>query len=119
MTDVTVITPSFGYGQFIEDAIRSVLGQQGLRVQHVVQDGGSTDATVDVLKTYSDEVDWVSHPDRGQSDALNEALERAKGTWVAWLNADEFYLPGGLAALVATGEKTSADVVYGDNVFVD
>jgi glycosyltransferase involved in cell wall biosynthesis len=119
MTDVTVITPSFGYGRFIEDSIRSVQGQDGLDIQHVIQDGGSTDQTVEILKRYGPSLDWASERDRGQSDALNKGFQRATGRWVAWLNADEFYLPGGLAALVARGERTSADVVYGDNVFVD
>lgn len=119
MTDVTVITPSLGYGRFIDDNIRSVLAQDGLKIQHIVQDGGSPDQTVDILKSYGESLNWISEPDRGQSDALNKGFQRAAGRWVAWLNADEFYLPGGLAALVERGERTSADVVYGDNVFVD
>jgi glycosyltransferase involved in cell wall biosynthesis len=119
MVDVTVLTPSFGYGRFIEDGILSVLHQNGVTVEHVIQDGGSTDETLAVLHRYDDVVDWRSEPDRGQSDALNRALRRARGRWIAWLNADEFYLPGGLAELVRKGDGTSADVVYGDNVFVD
>ncbi|HEY7282275.1 MAG TPA: glycosyltransferase family 2 protein [Actinomycetota bacterium] len=117
--DVTVLTPSFGYGRFIEDGVLSVTGQEGLRVQHVVQDGGSTDETVDVLRKHDDEVEWWSEPDRGQSDALNKGLEKASGRWIAWLNADEFYLPGGLAALVREGDRTGADLVYGEVVYVD
>jgi glycosyltransferase involved in cell wall biosynthesis len=119
LTDVTVLTPSLGYGRFIEDNILSVLGQEGLKVQHVVQDAGSTDETLAVLRSFDDAIDWVSEPDTGQSDALNKALAKAEGRWVAWLNADEFYLPGGLAALIRHGEDVSADLVYGDNVFVD
>jgi glycosyltransferase involved in cell wall biosynthesis len=119
MTDVTVLTPSFGYGRFIEDNILSVLGQDELSIQHVVRDGGSADETVDVLRRYEHAVEWISEPDRGQSDALNKALIKAEGRWIAWLNADEFYLPRGLAELVHRGDATSADVVFGDNVFVD
>lgn len=117
--DVSVLTPSLGYGRFIEDAIRSVSGQRGLSIEHVVQDGGSTDGTIDVLRRYSDRLEWVSEADEGQSDALNRAFARSNGRWVAWLNADEFYLPDGLATLVRHGDRTGADVVYGDNVFVD
>ena len=62
---------------------------------------------------------WRSEPDEGQSDALNRALARARGRWIAWLNADEFYLPDGLAALGREGDRTGADVVYGDTLFVD
>lgn len=117
--DLTVLTPSLAYGRFIEDAILSVLGQRGISVQHVVQDGGSTDETLSVLRRYDSVVQWSSEPDHGQSDALNKALRQASGRWIGWLNADEFYLPGGLAELVRLGDATFADVVYGDNVLVD
>lgn len=119
MVDVSVLTPSLGYGRFLEDAIRSVLGQEGLSVQHVIQDGGSQDETLEVLHRYARAIDWKSEPDEGQSDALNRAFQRAEGRWVAWVNADEFYLPGSLATLVEAGDRTSADLVYGDSVFVD
>lgn len=118
MTDVSVLTPSYGYGRFIEDAIESVLGQHDVSVEHVVQDGGSNDETVDVLRRF-DGLVWASEPDQGQSDALNKALAKAGGRWIAWLNADEFYLPRSLAALIEHGERSGLDVVYGDCVFVD
>ena len=117
--DVSVLTPSLNYGRFIEDALQSALHQQGLSVQPIVQDGGSSDDTLEVLSRFDANVDWSSEPDRGQSDALNKALSRATGRWVSWLNADEFYLPGSLAHLVQLGEESGADVVYGDCVFVD
>jgi glycosyltransferase involved in cell wall biosynthesis len=119
VTDLSVLTPSYGYGRFIVDAIESVLGQDQLSVEHVVQDGRSGDDTVEVLKRYGDRIVWASEPDAGQSDALNKALARATGTWIAWLNADEFYLPHALRMLIQHGERTGADVVYGDGVFVD
>lgn len=118
MTDVSVLTPSYRYGRFIEDAILSVRGQDGISVEHVVQDGGSDDSTVDVLRR-SGGVVWDSRRDAGQSDALNTALARATGAWIGWLNADEFYLPGALGALLRRAEATGADVVYGDCIFVD
>ena len=119
MTDISVLTPSYGYGRFIADAVESVLWQPPMAVEHVVQDGGSDDETVGVLKRYSDRLVWASEADAGQSDALNMALARATGRWIAWLNADEFYLPGALATLVRQAERAGADVVYGDCVFVD
>ena len=119
MTDVSVLTPSYGYGRFIADAIESVLFQEGVSVQHIVQDGLSRDETVDVLSRFEGRIMWASEPDRGQSDALNKALAKASGRWIAWLNADEFYLPGSLAMLVEHGERMAADIVYGDCVFVD
>jgi glycosyltransferase involved in cell wall biosynthesis len=119
VVDVSVLTGSLNYGRFIEDAILSVLRQTDLSVQHVVQDGGSLDETVEVLTRFGGRIDWSSSSDAGQSDALNKALARATGRWIAWLNADEFYLPGGLASLVRTGEQSGADVIYGESVFVD
>ncbi len=119
MTDVSVLTPSYGYGRFIGDNILSVQRQEGVSIQHIVQDAGSSDQTLDVLRQFGDAVDWVSEPDEGQSDALNRALSRAKGRWIAWLNADEFYLPSALRTLVQAGNDKGADVVYADNVFVD
>jgi glycosyltransferase involved in cell wall biosynthesis len=119
MTDVSVLTPSFGYGRFIADAIESVLSQEGVSVEHIVQDGLSQDETVDVLRRFEGRIVWASEPDRGQSDALNKALSKATGSWIGWLNADEFYLPGSLAMLVEHGERMAADIVYGECVFVD
>ena len=119
MPDVSVLTPSFGYGRFIRDALSSVRGQVGVDVEHIVQDAGSTDETIDVLRKFGDEVEWRSEPDRGQSDALNRAFERSEGRWIAWLNADEFYLPQGLEALVQAGERSATDVVYADAAFID
>lgn len=119
MSSISVLTPSRGYGRYIADAIESARQQDGVAVQHVVQDAGSDDETLEILRSYGNAIDWKSEPDRGQSDALNRALSRASGDWIAWLNADEFYLPLGLRMLVEAGEEHAADVVYGDCVTVD
>jgi glycosyltransferase involved in cell wall biosynthesis len=116
---ISVLTPSFEYGRFIGDAIESVLGQQGVEAEHLVQDGGSSDETVAVLRRYGSAVRWRSEPDAGQSDALNKAFARSRAAWVAWLNADEFFLPGALQGLLRKAEEDSADVVYGDAVLID
>jgi glycosyltransferase involved in cell wall biosynthesis len=119
MLELDVLVPSYGYAHYLADALDSVLDQPGGAPGLIVQDGGSTDGTVELLERYDGRVDWRSEPDAGQSDALNRACARAGGRWVGWLNADEFYLPGGLAALVEAGDRTGADIVYGDTVFVD
>ncbi len=116
---VSVLTPSRGYAHFIRDALSSVQLQSRVSVEHIVQDGASTDGTIAVLEEFGDRVRWRSEPDGGQSDALNRALSHTTKGWIAWLNADEFYLPDGLAVLAEAAARTGADVVYGDCVFVD
>ena len=114
---VSVLTPSLNYERFLGDAIDSVAAQ-GLSAQHLVQDGGSSDGTVELLES-RDQIEWRSEPDAGQSDALNRALARATGRWIAWLNSDEYYMPGALRTLIAAGDATAADVVHGDIALVD
>jgi glycosyltransferase involved in cell wall biosynthesis len=118
MPDVSVLTPSFGYGRFIHDTLTSVSRQRGVSSEHIVQDGGSSDETIEILRGFGNGISWNSEPDRGQSDALNRAYARSSGTWIGWLNADEFYLPGALDVLVSEGERAGADVVYAESVWV-
>jgi glycosyltransferase involved in cell wall biosynthesis len=116
---LSVLTPSFQYAQFIDDAIRSVIHQPGSAIEHVVHDGASADGTVEILKGFGERVSWASESDLGQSDALNKAFARSTGEWIGWLNADEFYFPQGLDRLMEVGRESHADVVFGDAVFVD
>ena len=113
----SILTPSYGYGRFMSDCVRSVLMQEGVEIEHVVMDGGSSDETVQVLESLSGDsrLRWVSEPDDGQSDALNKAFLMSTGDWIGWLNADEFYLPGTLASVVeCIGKHPTADLIYGD-----
>ena len=97
---ITIITPSFNQGIFIEETIRSVLLQGYPDLEYIVIDGGSTDGTVDILKKYSPWIShWESKPDRGQSHAINKGLARATGEWFNWLNSDDYLQPGALATL--------------------
>ena len=116
---LSVITPALNSEQFIEDAIGSVSRQQGVSVEHIVVDGASTDRTLPIVRRHGG-VHWLSEPDRGQSDAINKGFASATGDLVGWLNADDYYLPGGLAAIArAAQEHPEADIIYGDCVFVD
>ncbi len=99
---LTVITPSFNQGNFIERTIRSVLDQGYPNLEYVIVDGGSTDDTVDIIRRYEDRLAWwVSEPDQGQSAAINKGLQGTSGEIVAYLNSDDYFLPGALETAVA------------------
>jgi glycosyltransferase involved in cell wall biosynthesis len=117
---LSVLTPSRNYERFLPDALQSVHAQGDPEAEHVVADGASTDGTLRILHRWADRVRFVSEPDAGQSDALNKAAAMAKGEWLGWLNADEFYLPGAFEAVhAALRQAPDADVVYGDCCLVD
>jgi glycosyltransferase involved in cell wall biosynthesis len=117
---LTVITPSLNQGAFIERAIRSVLDQGREDLEYLVVDGGSTDETVDVIRRYEDAIDWwVSEPDEGQTDALAKGLARATGDVVAYINSDDYYLPGAFDKALAALEGSSAGWVAGAAINVD
>jgi len=120
---VTIVTPSYNQGEFIEETLQSVARQDYDHLEHVVVDGGSDDETVDVLKQYENRYDlrWVSEPDEGQSDAVNKGFEKARGDVVGWLNADDVYYTRQVITSVvdAFRERPDIDVVYGDDVLMD
>ena len=97
---VSVITPSYNQGIFIDETIRSVITQDYPYIEHIVIDGGSTDNTLDILKKYGDKITWVSEKDQGQSDAINKGFNLSKGDIWAWLNSDDTYSPGAIKKVV-------------------
>jgi glycosyltransferase involved in cell wall biosynthesis len=117
---VSIITPSYNQGQFIKETIDSVLSQDYPNIEYIVMDGGSTDDTVEILKSYSDRITWVSEKDGGQADAVNKGLRIAKGQIIGWLNSDDTYLEGAISKAVAFLEShPRTDMVYGEGYYID
>lgn len=98
---ITIVTPSYNQGEFIQDTILSVLNQDYQNIQYIIIDGGSTDDTMDIIMKYKDRIDIVVHEkDKGQSDAINKGFKLAKGDWVTWLNSDDILLPHAISEFV-------------------
>lgn len=117
--DFTIVTPSFNYGRFIGDCLRSVADQQGVTLEHLIFDAGSTDDTRERVAKY-DHATFSQEPDKGMSDGINKGFLKAAGRWVMWLNADDMLRPGALKAVKEFAEqRPAADVIFGCWNFVD
>lgn len=118
---VSIITPSFNQGKFIDETIRSVLNQDYPNLEYIIIDGGSTDGSVEIIRRYADRLAyWVSEPDRGQTDAINKGFAKAQGEVLAWLNSDDSYKPGAVRdAVQFLQNHPQVGMVYGDADLVD
>ncbi len=118
--EITIVTPSYNQGRFLEATIRSVLLQGYPNLEYIIIDGGSSDDSVEIIKKYENWIDfWVSEPDQGQSHAINKGFERATGQILAWLNSDDMYSPDALWCVGEIFNSRKGDVVSGHAVFVD
>lgn len=119
-TLVSIITPSFNQGRYIEETILSVQNQTYKNIEHIVIDGGSSDQTIDILKKYSSSISWISEPDNGQTEAINKGIKISHGEIIAYLNSDDVYLQNTIKYIVDFFDKhPEIDMVYGDIIHIN
>jgi glycosyltransferase involved in cell wall biosynthesis len=117
---ISIVTPTFNMGRFLEKTIQSVLSQDYPNIEYIVMDAGSTDETIATLEKYRGRLEFHSGPDRGTADAINKGFARTHGSVLAYLNADDTYHPGAIStAMRALASEPETGVVYGDANWVD
>jgi glycosyltransferase involved in cell wall biosynthesis len=118
---ISIVTPSYQQGKFIEKTINSVLAQNYMPLEYIVQDGGSTDETIAILKNYEPRLAaCASAKDSGQAEAINNGFSKSTGEIMAWLNSDDLLLPGALVKVASFFDSHPAvDVVYGNRLLID
>ncbi len=119
---VSIVTPSFNQGAYIEQTILSVRQQSYQHIEHIIVDGGSTDDTLDVIRRHEGTYDmrWISEPDGGMYEAINKGLRMARGEVLAYLNTDDRYFPWTVKVAVrALAENPDVGFVFGDVLQVE
>ncbi len=111
---LTIVTPSYNQGRFLEQTIRSVLLQNYPNLEYIIMDGGSTDETPQILRRYAPWISyWQSEKDGGQAQAINRGFSLASGAYHAWINSDDYYLPDVFSLVMNTFLDKMPDFIYG------
>lgn len=121
LPSISLVTPSFQQGQFLERTIKSVVSQNYPKLEYVIQDGGSDDGSAEIIQRYQNKLTyWSSEPDQGQADAIKKGFNHTSGEIMAWLNSDDLLLPGVLSFIGEYFAKhPEVDVLYGNRVIID
>lgn len=116
---ITIVTPSYNQGQYIEETIRAVLLQNYPNLEYIVMDGGSTDGTKEILEKYSPWISyWQSKKDNGQGHAINLGFSLASGSIYGWINSDDFYMESAFIELEKGFRDLKTEIIYGDGLVV-
>lgn len=111
---LTIISPSFNQGQFLEETIRSVLLQNYPNLEYIIIDGGSTDGSLKILEKYTPWLSyWQSEKDKGQGHAINLGFSLGSGEYCAWINSDDYYLENVFHKVIKIFEEDRSDFIYG------
>ncbi len=118
---ITIVTPNYNYGHFLEETIRSVLLQGYPNLEYIVLDGGSSDNSVEIIQKYDQWIShWVSEKDNGQAHAINTAINLASGIWFNWLNSDDILMPNSLNTLIEVSQLADdAQWITGGRIHLD
>jgi glycosyltransferase involved in cell wall biosynthesis len=116
---ISIITPSFNQGKFLEETILSIISQKYPSLEFIIIDGGSTDESVEVIKKYGQHITyWISEKDNGQAEAINKGFEKATGEIITWLNSDDLYEKDALLTIGKMfAESPDVDFIFGDCLF--
>ena len=117
---ISIITPSLNQGEFLEDTILSVLGQNYPNLEYIIMDGGSTDNSIDIIKKYETQLAyWISEKDKGQADALNKGFRKSTGDILAWINSDDMYMPNILKKITTILCPNELNIIYGQSIHTE